>query len=667
MQNKTLALWALLAALASSAVATPMGTEFTYQGRLCDGGVPANGLYDFTFELYTAPDPPGDPIDSRTLTAVWVTNGLFTTNINFGIAPFAGEARWLKILARTNGVGEPVALGPRQELKPTPYALYAASAATAATATTATAMPWGGLTGVPPDIANGDQDTTYTNGEGLTLDGTKFKVDTNYLYGRFWALGGNFGTTAGTHFVGTTDNQPLELRVKGTRALRLEPATDGGGNVHPTLNGGAPDNSITNSHGATIGGGWSNTLTNAPAGFLGGGSLNAIRNSERASIGGGQQNEIETSIGAAIGGGEFNRIRTGAIYSVVPGGSWNSIGASSLYSTIGGGYLNEIQTNATYVTVAGGNNNQVHANAKYATIGGGRFNDILANATNATIAGGHLNEIGEYSIHSFLGGGQSNSLSGGWSALVGGFNNVIAGGGSSVGGGVANQVLWDYGVVAGGSSNTVYGTHNMIGCGTANTAFGGGWSFIGAGYGNYHSNSYQSVISGGYSNRIEAATCATIPGGQQARASAYGQFAYASGQFAAQGDAQVSMFVLRRTSSGTTTSELFLNGDSGNLRIPVPPDTTLAFDILVVGRTPDESVEFGAYSAAYQIRGLVERDGLGTKVRSNTLTTPLWEDLDWNAWAEAGNGYLLIKVSGSVGYTVRWVANVRTSEVTFPR
>ena len=41
-----------------------------------------------------------------------------------------------------------------------------------------------------------------------------------------WHTGGNFGTTAGMNFVGTTDNQPLELHVNGFRALRLEPTTN---------------------------------------------------------------------------------------------------------------------------------------------------------------------------------------------------------------------------------------------------------------------------------------------------------------------------------------------------------------------------------------------------------------------------------------------------------
>jgi hypothetical protein len=547
MQKRTLALWALLAALAGSAVATDMGTAFTYQGRLCDDGVPANGLYDFTFELYDAPDPPGGSfIDSRTLPAVFVTNGLFTTNIDFGIAPFAGQARWLKISARTNGVGAYAALGPRQELKPTPYALYAATAGTAATATTASGAPWGGLSGIPAGFLDGvDDDHIYSQGEGLTLVGGVFSVNTNFLNGRYWALAGNGGTTAGTHFVGTTDNQPLELKVNRTRALRLEPASDGLGGVHPNLNGGAPDNSILFSHGSSIGGGWSNTLSNSPAAFLGGGTGNAIRNSEQGSISGGWENDIEGSIGAAIGGGHYNQIYPGADYSVIPGGDLNVIEASSGYSTIGGGtynrikagtinstigggFSNEIQTNAYSATVAGGYDNEIRANAKFATIAGGHLNMILTNCTNATIAGGHLNriaekspsaaivggdqnKIGDGSGYAFLGGGRDNSiLSSGWYAFLGGgIYNTNATRESFLGGGSGNTILTNTGcsVIVGGLLNRIEPTRDI-----ENEWWGA--CFIGGGMKNtIGRDSQYCAIGGGEWNEIKSVMAATIGGG----------------------------------------------------------------------------------------------------------------------------------------------------------
>ena len=40
-----------------------------------------------------------------------------------------------------------------------------------------------------------------------------------------WKIGGNSGTTAGTHFLGTTDNQPLEIKVNSARALPANTCT----------------------------------------------------------------------------------------------------------------------------------------------------------------------------------------------------------------------------------------------------------------------------------------------------------------------------------------------------------------------------------------------------------------------------------------------------------
>ena len=42
----------VLAFCAATFSAAAQGTAFTYQGRLNDGGNPANGFYDLTFQLW---------------------------------------------------------------------------------------------------------------------------------------------------------------------------------------------------------------------------------------------------------------------------------------------------------------------------------------------------------------------------------------------------------------------------------------------------------------------------------------------------------------------------------------------------------------------------------------------------------------------------------------
>jgi Chaperone of endosialidase len=100
------------------------GTAFTYSGQLQSNGSPAaNGLYDFQFALSNAPSG-GSQIGSGFTITVGVTNGLFTTTLDFG-AVFTGTATWLAISVRPSGVGNYANLTPLQELTPTPYAIYA--------------------------------------------------------------------------------------------------------------------------------------------------------------------------------------------------------------------------------------------------------------------------------------------------------------------------------------------------------------------------------------------------------------------------------------------------------------------------------------------------------------------------------------------------------------
>ena len=131
---RTLALLAALAFGGSISVAAPLGMAFTYQGRLTTGGTAANGLYDLKVTLYddaSGGTAVGGPV---TNSPVGLTNGLFTATLDFGAAPFSGEARWLEIGVRTNGSGgDFTLLAPRQTLTPLPYALYAPNAGKAQT------------------------------------------------------------------------------------------------------------------------------------------------------------------------------------------------------------------------------------------------------------------------------------------------------------------------------------------------------------------------------------------------------------------------------------------------------------------------------------------------------------------------------------------------------
>jgi hypothetical protein len=113
------------------------GTAFTYQGRLTDGGAPANGIYDIRFILYDAAVGGAQVGSIATKEDITVSAGLFNVTLDFG-SIFNGTALFLDIAVRPGASsGQYTALTPRQALTPAPYAHYASSAGTATLATTA--------------------------------------------------------------------------------------------------------------------------------------------------------------------------------------------------------------------------------------------------------------------------------------------------------------------------------------------------------------------------------------------------------------------------------------------------------------------------------------------------------------------------------------------------
>jgi hypothetical protein len=98
-----------------------VGTAFTYQGKLTDGRNPANGEYDFQFDLHD--DPTADSQVGSTINVTKViTDGLFTVELDFGDV-FDGTALWLEIGVRPGGSGGSyTTLDPRQPLNAAPYA-----------------------------------------------------------------------------------------------------------------------------------------------------------------------------------------------------------------------------------------------------------------------------------------------------------------------------------------------------------------------------------------------------------------------------------------------------------------------------------------------------------------------------------------------------------------
>ncbi|MRR52683.1 MAG: hypothetical protein EG825_17570, partial [Rhodocyclaceae bacterium] len=215
-----LALLSSLHSQSSNCLAAELGTAFTYQGKLGDGGAAANGLYDFEFTVYDAATGGNHVAPALPMDSVSVTNGLFTAMLDFGPGVFLGEERWLGISVRTNRAADFATFPTRQLLSPVPYALHASQAGIAASVTGNSVSAQGLNTLAPP-----------APGQVLTFDSTGLAWTNPAALGNAWSLGGNGGTTPNVNFLGTTDNQPLEFKVNGRRALRLEPTATGAPNV----------------------------------------------------------------------------------------------------------------------------------------------------------------------------------------------------------------------------------------------------------------------------------------------------------------------------------------------------------------------------------------------------------------------------------------------------
>ena len=100
LRLEAIVLASLLGVVPAPATAVPVGSAFTYQGRLVDAGNPANGPYDLRFTLFDAATG-GVPVGSSvTVDDVAVGQGLFTVSLDFGAPAFAADARWLEVAAR---------------------------------------------------------------------------------------------------------------------------------------------------------------------------------------------------------------------------------------------------------------------------------------------------------------------------------------------------------------------------------------------------------------------------------------------------------------------------------------------------------------------------------------------------------------------------------------
>ncbi|MCH7840850.1 MAG: hypothetical protein IID38_11530 [Planctomycetes bacterium] len=179
------------------ASAADMGTAFTYQGFLEDGGGPVTATCDFEFTLWDDPTAGTEEGNSpQSAGGVDVEDGLFTVTIDFGSGAFNGDARWLgiKVCCPTTACALET-LDPRVELTPAPHAIRA-------------------LEGVgPPNALEVSSDGLV--GIGTTSPNAKLEV-TGTIHstsGGFKFPDGTVQSSAAIAAVGTGARNPLQIAL----------------------------------------------------------------------------------------------------------------------------------------------------------------------------------------------------------------------------------------------------------------------------------------------------------------------------------------------------------------------------------------------------------------------------------------------------------------------
>ena len=242
----------------------------------------------------------------------------------------------------------------------------------------------------------------------------------------------------------------------------------------------------------------------------------------------------------------------------------------------------------------------------------------------AAIVGGNLNSAS--ASHCFLGGGESNSANASHSAVLGGLSNVASNNYSGILGGTSNSASGNQSAVIAGSSNAANSLNSVV-VGGAN---GATRSIIGN-FVTPASNNPISAVSG----RTQAATL--LLGRQTTDATA--------------------TVLASNTSAASTTNQVIL-----------PNYSAYTFQ----GTCIASVTTGGGNTSGWKFEGVIKRgaNAASTALVAAVTPTVIAQDVGAVTWvlaitADTTNGGIAVTVTGQAATTIRWVAKIETTEVTF--
>jgi len=252
---------------------------------------------------------------------------------------------------------------------------------------------------------------------------------------------------------------------------------------------------------------------------------------------------------------------------------------------------------------------------------------------------------------------------------------VASGTNSTIGGGAANTASGAYACVPGGGSCIASGSASMCaGSGTVasgNGAFAVGTNATAAGHG---SCAIGNTTYAGGLNSFACGAVATagreysIATGYYSNASVVAKRVHGGGIFATTGDAQEGSLPQFTTTVNATPTILTVGGLSAGIYTTdtLPNNSAFALNGLVVARSST------GVSSAWRISGLVKRDvGAATTALVGAATvTLIAQDAGAVTWAvtliaDTTLGSAEIQVTGAAATTIRWFANLESSEVGY--
>ena len=305
--------------LAASGTAFGQTTAFTFQGKLTDASLPANGPYDLVFKLFDSAEGGTQIGTDIVIEDQNVAAGLFTVSLDFGQSAFSiGDPRFVQVSVRQGAsTGAFTDLTPRQQITSAPYSVKSRRADLAGYSEIAGDSA--ALGGVPPS------QYVLTTDPRMTNERQPAAGSTNYIQNQ------NTSPQASSNFsisgTGTADifNAATQYNLRTGAVLRAP-----GSNLFVGFFTGASNTGSSNSFFGTLAGA-SNTS----------GGVNAFFGE-----GAGQSN-TSGSINAFFGNGAGNSNITGSNNTVI--GSFADVASDNLTNASAIGHRAQVSQNNSLV------------------------------------------------------------------------------------------------------------------------------------------------------------------------------------------------------------------------------------------------------------------------------------------------------------------------------